>query len=108
MNAPVSKTAVKNQERLMQVLLAPQVSEKSTYVAEKNEQVVFRVVGNATKPEIKAAVELLFKVEVAGVQVANVQGKNKRFGKLSGRRKNWKKAYVRLKPGQEINFHAAE
>ena len=103
-----AKTAVKNQERLMQVLLAPQVSEKSTYVAEKNEQVVFRVVGNATKPEIKAAVELLFKVEVESVQVANVKGKQKRFGKLTGRRKNWKKAYVSLKPGQEINFHAAE
>jgi large subunit ribosomal protein L23 len=103
-----AKTAVKNQERLMQVLLAPQVSEKSTFVAEKNAQVVFRVVGNATKPEIKAAVELLFKVEVASVQVANVKGKQKRFGKLTGRRKNWKKAYVCLKPGQEINFHAAE
>jgi large subunit ribosomal protein L23 len=100
--------AVKNQERLMQVLLAPQVSEKSTFVAEKNEQVVFRVVGNATKPEIKAAVELLFKVEVESVQVANVKGKQKRFGKMTGRRKNWKKAYVCLKPGQEINFHAAE
>jgi len=103
-----AKAVAKNQERLMQVLLAPQVSEKSTYVAEKNEQVVFRVVGNATKPEIKAAVELLFKVEVESVQVANVKGKQKRFGKLAGRRKNWKKAYVCLKPGQEINFHAAE
>jgi large subunit ribosomal protein L23 len=113
MNAPQTtktpaKTAVKNQERLMQVLLAPQVSEKSTYVAEKNEQVVFRVAGNATKPEIKAAVELLFKVEVESVQVANVKGKQKRFGKLTGRRKNWKKAYVCLKAGHEINFHAAE
>jgi len=111
MSAPQTtpvKTAGKNQERLMQVLLAPQVSEKSTYVAEKNAQVVFRVAGNATKPEIKAAVELMFKVEVESVQVANVKGKQKRFGKLSGRRKNWKKAYVCLKPGQEINFHAAE
>ncbi len=113
MNAPQTsktpaKAPVKNPQRLMQVLLAPQVSEKSTYVAEKNEQVVFRVVGNATKPEIKAAVELLFKVEVESVQVANVKGKQKRFGKLSGRRKDWKKAYVCLKPGQEINFHAAE
>lgn len=113
MNAPQAskipaKIALKNQERLMQVLLAPQVSEKSTFVAEKNEQVVFRVVGNATKPEIKAAVELLFKVEVVSVQVANVKGKQKRFGKLTGRRKDWKKAYVCLKAGQEINFHAAE
>lgn len=113
MNAPqTSKTpanaAGRNPQRLMQVLLAPQVSEKSTYVAEKNGQVVFRVVGDATKPEIRAAVELLFKVEVESVQIANVKGKQKRFGKLSGRRKNWKKAYVCLKPGQEINFHAAE
>ena len=103
-----TKAPGKNPQRLMQVLLAPQVSEKSTFVAEKNEQVVFRVVGNATKPEIKAAVELLFKVVVESVQVANVTGKNKRFGKLSGRRKDWKKAYVCLKAGQEINFHAAE
>jgi large subunit ribosomal protein L23 len=103
-----AKPAVKNPQRLMQVLLAPQVSEKSTFVAEKNEQVVFRVVGNATKPEIKAAVELLFKVQVESVQVANVKGKQKRFGKLSGRRKDWKKAYVSLKPGQEINFQAVE
>jgi large subunit ribosomal protein L23 len=113
MSAPQTSTAPakiagKNQERLMQVLLAPLVSEKSTYVVEKNAQVVFRVVGNATKPEIKAAVELMFKVEVKSVQVANVKGKQKRFGKLSGRRKNWKKAYVCLKPGHEINFHAAE
>ncbi|MFH1604827.1 MAG: 50S ribosomal protein L23 [Pseudomonadota bacterium] len=108
MNATESKIAPTNQERLMQVLLAPQVSEKSTLVGEKNNQVVFRVVGNSTKAEIKAAVELLFKVQVVSVQVANVQGKNKRFGKMNGRRKNWKKAYVCLKPGQEINFHVVE
>ena len=93
-----------NQERLMQVLLAPQISEKATYVADKHEQVVFRVASDATKPEIKAAVELLFKVEVEGVQVANVKGKVKRFKGAVGRRKGWKKAYVSLKPGQEINF----
>lgn len=93
-----------NQERLMQVLLAPQISEKATYVAEKNEQVIFRVATNATKPEIKAAVELLFKVEVDSVQVANVKGKVKRFKGATGRRKGWKKAYVCLKAGQEINF----
>ena len=108
-----TKLAARNQDRLMQVLLAPQVSEKSTYVADKNNQVVFRVVESATKPEIKAAIELLFstkdkKVEVLSVQVANVKGKKKRFGKMNGRRKNWKKAYVCLKPGQEINFQAAE
>ncbi len=93
-----------NQERLMQVLLAPQVSEKATYVADKNEQVIFRVVPDATKPEVKAAVELLFKVAVESVQISNVKGKQKRFGRYMGSRKNWKKAYVCLKPGQEINF----
>ena len=93
-----------NQERLLQVLLAPQISEKATYVADKHEQVVFRVATDATKPEIKAAVELLFKVEVEGVQVANVKGKVKRFKGATGRRKGWKKAFVSLKPGQEINF----
>ena len=93
-----------NQERLMQVLLAPQISEKATYVADKHEQVVFRVASDATKPEIKAAVELLFKVEVEAVQVANVKGKVKRFKGATGRSKGWKKAYVSLKPGQEINF----
>ena len=95
-------------ERLMQVLLAPVVSEKSTFVADKNEQVIFRVVADATKPEIKAAVELLFKVEVKSVQVANVKGKEKRFGRFIGRRRHWKKAYICLKPGQEINFAAGE
>ena len=93
-----------NQERLMQVLLAPQISEKATFVAEKNEQVIFRVVNDATKPEIKAAVELLFKVQVESVQVSNVKGKVKRFKGAVGRRKGWKKAFVSLKPGQEINF----
>ena len=95
-----------NDQRLMQVLLAPTVSEKSTYVGEKHNQVVFRVVQDATKPEIKAAVELLFKVKVKGVQVSNVKGKEKRFGRFMGRRRNWKKAYVSLMPGQEINFQA--
>lgn len=93
-----------NQQRLMQVLLAPQISEKATYIAEKNEQVVFRVTTDATKPEIKAAVELLFKVQVKSVQVANVKGKVKRFRGAVGRRKGWKKAYVCLMAGQEINF----
>lgn len=93
-----------NQERLMQVLLAPQISEKATFVAEKNEQVVFRVASDATKPEIKAAVELLFKVEVESVQTANIKGKVKRFRGATGRRKGWKKAFVCLKAGQEINF----
>jgi len=93
-----------NQERLMQVLLAPQISEKATFVADKNEQVVFFVMSDATKPEIKAAVELLFKVQVKSVQVANVKGKVKRFGRSFGRRSDVRKAFVCLKPGQEINF----
>ena len=103
MNAPIF-----NPERLMQVLLAPVVSEKSTFVADKNEQVVFRVVADATKPEIKAAVELLFKTKVDSVTVSRVKGKKKRFGRFIGRRNNWKKAYVRLAAGQEINFAATE
>ena len=93
-----------NQQRLMQVLLAPQISEKATYVADKNEQVVFRVASDATKPEVKAAVELLFKVSVESVQIAVVKGKKKKFGRFMGSRKGWKKAYVCLKAGQEINF----
>ena len=84
------------------------MSEKSTYVADKHEQVIFRVASDASKPEIKAAVELLFKVEVDSVQVSNVKGKVKRFGRSMGRRRNWKKAYICLKPGQEINFAAGE
>ncbi|MBI5923480.1 MAG: 50S ribosomal protein L23 [Betaproteobacteria bacterium] len=94
-----------NQERLMQILLAPQISEKATFVADKNEQVVFFVASDATKPEIKAAVELMFKVQVDSVQVSNQKGKAKRFGRYMGRRSDAKKAFVCLKPGQEINFN---
>jgi len=97
-----------NQERLMLVLLAPTVSEKSTFVGDKHNQVVFRVADDATKPEIKAAVELLFKVKVKSVQVSNVKGKEKKTGRIMGRRRNWKKAYVSLAQGQEINFQAME
>jgi large subunit ribosomal protein L23 len=104
MNATTQQATRFNQERLLQVLLAPVISEKGTYVADKFEQVIFRVSQDATKPEIKAAVELLFKVQVESVQVSNVGGKQKRFGVHTGRRRNWKKAYVCLKPGQEINF----
>ena len=93
-----------NQERLMQVILAPIVSEKSTMVSEKNQQVVFRVTTDASKPEIKAAVELLFNVQVEGVSTVNVKGKTKRFGRMNGRRKDWKKAYVSLAQGQEIDL----
>lgn len=95
-----------SEQRLMQILLAPQISEKSTFIADKHEQIAFRVASDATKPEIKDAVELMFKVEVESVQVLKVKGKAKRFGKMQGRRKDWKKAYVCLKPGQEINFQS--
>ena len=90
--------------RLASVLLAPIVSEKATAVGEKNNQVLFKVLRDATKPEIKAAVELMFKVEVEGVSVVNVKGKTKRFGGRAGRRDHVKKAYVSLKAGQELNF----
>lgn len=93
-----------NQERLLQVLVAPQISEKATALAEKHNQVVFVVTPDATKPEIKAAIELLFKVKVDGVRVANVKGKAKRFGRAMGRRSDVRKAYVSLAAGSEINF----
>ena len=97
-----------NAAQLMTLVLAPVVSEKSTYVADKNRQYVFRVADRATKPEIKAAVELMFKIKVDSVTVSNVKGKKRRYGRVEGRRRNWKKAYVRLAAGQEINFAATE
>ena len=100
----MSVTTKPSQERLMKVLLAPVISEKATYVAENGNQVMFLVTQDATKPEIKAAVETLFKVEVASVQVANRQGKQKRTGRFNGRRNHTRRAYVCLKPGQEITF----
>jgi len=90
--------------RLAQVLVAPVISEKATLVAEKHNQVLFKVLRDATKPEIKAAVELLFKVDVESVAVVNIKGKAKRFGKSMGRRDHVKKAYVSIKAGQELNF----
>ena len=97
--------AVKFDEgRLMSVLVAPIVSEKATMVAEKSNTVNFKVLQDATKPEIKAAVQLMFKVEVKGVSVVNTKGKTKRFGKTIGRRDNIRKAYVTLQPGQELNL----
>jgi large subunit ribosomal protein L23 len=95
-------------DRLMNVVLAPVVSEKSTFVADKNRQYVFRVSDDATKPEIRAAIELMFKIKVEGVTVANVKGKQRRFGRTIGRKRSWKKAYVRLAEGQEINFAATQ
>ena len=105
----VPKTAAPkvNEERLMTILLAPVVSEKATQIADRHNQVIFRVRPDATKKDVKKAVELMWKekkIEVASVQIVNVHGKKKRFGAYNGRRRNWKKAYVSLKPGQEINF----
>jgi large subunit ribosomal protein L23 len=97
-----------NAAQLMTVVLAPVVSEKSTFVADRNRQYVFRVADAATKPEIKAAIELMFKTKVDAVSVLNVKGKKRRFGRFEGRRRSCKKAYVRLAEGQEINFAATE
>lgn len=93
-----------NQERLMKVLLSPHISEKSSIVADQNNQIVLKVATDASKPEIKRAVELLFDVKVDRVQVSNVKGKTKRFGAKMGRRSDWKKAYITLQEGQEIDF----
>ncbi len=97
-----------NDERLMKVLLAPHVSEKSTRLADSSNQVVFRVLPNARKPEIKRAVEKLFDVEVEHVRTASFKGKEKRSQRTLGKRSNWKKAYVRLKPGHDIDFLGGE
>jgi large subunit ribosomal protein L23 len=93
-----------NQERLLQIILRPHISEKATNIADKHRQVVFSVLNDATKAEIKVAVEKLFEVKVEGVRVANVRGKVKRFGRTPGKRQNWKKAYVKLKEGNDIDF----
>lgn len=89
------------------VLQAPIISEKSTIAAEDNRQFVFKVQKKATKKQIKNAVELMFSVEVDSVRVLNVKGKQKRFGRTLGKRSDWKKAYVKLKPGNDIDFSAA-
>ncbi|KAF3980881.1 MAG: 50S ribosomal protein L23 [Methylococcales symbiont of Hymedesmia sp. n. MRB-2018] len=93
--------------KLSSVLLAPIVSEKSTIAAEDSNRFVFKVQKVATKLEIKKAIELMFKVEVETVQVLNVKGKVKRFGRSLGKRSDWKKAYVKLKPGHDIDFATA-
>ena len=93
-----------NQERLMKVLLAPIVSEKASIAADTSAQYAFRVAPDATKREIGRAVETLFEVKVEGVQVLNVRGKKKRFGQRMGKRKDWRKAYVRLQAGHDIDF----
>lgn len=96
-----------NQERLMKVILAPIVSEKSNMLAEKRNQMVFKVLKDATKTEIKAAVELLFNIQVASVTTTTTKGKTKRFGRTLGRRSDVKKAYVSLAAGQELDLEAA-
>jgi large subunit ribosomal protein L23 len=104
---PVSNAAPRpkhTEGRLSQVLVAPIVSEKATLVSEKQNQVTFKVLRDATKPEIKAAVELMFKVDVESVQTVVQKGKVKKFGRSIGRRDHVKKAYVSLKAGQELNF----
>ncbi|MDA8420325.1 MAG: 50S ribosomal protein L23 [Pseudomonadota bacterium] len=93
-----------NEQDLYHVILAPHISEKSSRLADKNGQFVFSVRRDATKPLIKQAVEKMFSVQVDSVTVSCVKGKLKRQGKTPGRRQDWKKAYVRLKPGQEIDF----
>ena len=93
-----------NQERIYQVLLGPHVSEKSTVISDDGSQVVFRVTRDATKAEVKAAVEQLFEVKVRDVRVTTMKGKRKGFGRIRGRCSDWKKAYVSLQPGQELDF----
>jgi len=97
-----------NEERMLKVLIAPHISEKSSMVAEQANQVIFKVATDATKPEVKKAVEKMFNVEVNAVRITNMKGKSKRFGQRLGRRNDWKKAYVTLKAGQDIDFLAAE
>jgi large subunit ribosomal protein L23 len=96
-----------NQYQLASVLEAPIISEKSTIAAEKNKRFVFKVQKQATKKQVKNAVEIMFGVEVDSVQVLNVKGKQKRAGRTLGQRSDWKKAYVKLKPGHDIEFSAA-
>ncbi|NOY61842.1 MAG: 50S ribosomal protein L23 [Gammaproteobacteria bacterium] len=93
-----------SEERLAKILLAPVISEKSSNLADHSNQFVFKVVKDADKCEIKKAVELMFKVEVDAVQTSNVKGKTKRFGGRLGQRVNWKKAYITLKPGNDIEL----
>ena len=97
-----------NQEQIMKVLIAPIVSEKSTRLADENRQFVFKVVKDASKPDVRKAVELMFDVKVEAVQIANVRGKTKRFGQSIGKRSDWKKAFVTLAEGHDINFMGAD
>lgn len=101
-------SAVASQERLTTVVLGPHLSEKSTRIADRHNQVVFRVRRDSTKAEIRRAVEMLFEVRVESVRVVNTRGKTKRFGASVGRRQDWKKAYVTLAEGEDIDFLGAD
>lgn len=101
------KTVNISRERAFQIILSPQISEKATFIADKHHQIIFRVASDANKTEIKSAIEQLWesqKIQVESVQISNVKGKNKRFGRYMGKRSGWKKAYVSLKGDQEIDF----
>lgn len=104
----MSELQVANEERLLKIILGPQISEKASLATELNRQYVFKVLADATKPEVKNAIEHLFKVQVDSVQLLNLKGKQKRFGQRLGRRNDTKKAYVRLKEGQNIDFMGKE
>jgi len=95
-----------NREQLMSVLIAPHVTEKTSLAMQNHNQYTFRVRRDATKTDIRRAVELMFDVKVAGVQVVNEPGKQRRFGRIAGRTQDWKKAYVSLTPGQTIDYEA--
>jgi large subunit ribosomal protein L23 len=95
-----------NREQLMSVLIAPHVTEKTSLAMQNHNQYTFRVRREATKTDIRKAVELMFDVKVAGVQVVNEPGKQRRFGRIAGRTQDWKKAYVSLTPGQTIDYEA--
>ena len=95
-----------NREQLMSVLIAPHVTEKTSLAMQNHNQYTFRVRRDATKTDVKKAVELMFDVKVAGVQVVNETGKQRRFGRIAGRTQDWKKAYVSLTPGQTIDYEA--
>lgn len=97
-----------NQERLLKVLLGLYTSEKSTNIADRHRQFAFKVASDATKIEVKHAIEQLFSVNVEGVRIVNVRGKTRRFAQILGQKKSWKKAYVSLREGQDINLMATE
>jgi large subunit ribosomal protein L23 len=97
-----------NAERLLMIIRQPHTSEKATIIADKNKQYTFKVLRNANKSEIKQAIEHVFNVQVSRVSVVNVKGKKKRFKQTSGQRSDWKKAYIMLKPGSDIDFNVAE